>query len=122
MRMYTSIFVAALVGVGAEPAQQNSSLTWQTDYGKAARDGERQGKPLAVFIGRGGQGWKGVSSDGSLSAESQDLLGSRYLPVYLDTNTDAGRRLATAFEMGDGPGLVLSDRSGENQTFRHQGM
>lgn len=120
--MYTSIVLVALSGIGAEPASGNNAPPWQAEYGQAVREGRRQGKPLAVFVGRGAQGWQGVSSEGSLSEECRNLLGSRYVPVYLDASQEAGRQLADALELGDGPGLVVSDRRGEDQAFRHQGQ
>ena len=50
----------------------------------------------------------------------QGLLADNYVCLYVDTEHIAGRELAASFEMG-GPGLVISDGTGEVQAFRHEG-
>jgi hypothetical protein len=41
--------------------------------------------------------------------------------VYVDTTQAAGQRLAGAFEIPSGLGLVISDFSGAIQAFHHEG-
>jgi hypothetical protein len=120
-RMYTSIVLVALAGVVAEPGSGSESPSWNSDYTGAARQGQRAHRPLAVFIGRGAKGWDQLSEDGRLNHETRKLLATRYVCVYLDTDRKEGRRLASLFQLGDGPGLVLSDHSGKYQAFRHPG-
>src|SRR5262249_11839992 len=45
----------------------------------------------------------------------------KYIPVFVNTDTDAGKRLARAFEMSSGKGIVISDRTGALQAFWHEG-
>ena len=74
---------------------------------------------MAVVIGRGPSDWDAVTRDGKLDTSVAEVLGASYVCVYVDTTTDRGRMLADAFEMKSG--LVLSDRTGEKQAFRHEG-
>jgi hypothetical protein len=39
----------------------------------------------------------------------------------MDITTTAGRRLARAFELSTGPGLIISNRGSAVQAFRHKG-
>jgi hypothetical protein len=41
--------------------------------------------------------------------------------VYVNTNQEAGRELATALEMPHYMGIVISDATGHYQAFRHEG-
>jgi hypothetical protein len=41
--------------------------------------------------------------------------------VYVDTAQPEGKRLAAAFDLSGGPGLVLSNHAGDLQAFRHAG-
>jgi hypothetical protein len=76
---------------------------------------------LAVFIGAGRSGWEQVSRTGQLGKETQRILASQYVCVYVDSAEPGGQRLASAFEIPQGLGLVISDRSGERQAFHHPG-
>jgi hypothetical protein len=118
IRMYTSIVMVALAG--SSPALV-SKTAWERSYTVASRQGSQERKPLAVFIGRGPNGWDSLSKEGELDPAAEKLLAEHYVRVYLDLAKPEGRRLAAAFDMNDGPGVVLSDFSGELQAFRHQG-
>jgi len=76
---------------------------------------------LAVFIGTGSSGWENASKEGALGKQVKEILASEYVCVYLDTKNEEGRRLAKAFSISSGTGLVLSDKSGKLQAFRHDG-
>jgi len=115
--MYTSVLLVALSSVAA-PSDRDS-LTWQNDYAAARRQGESAGKPLAVFIGSGKAGWEKVCRD-DMPGECKEMLAAKYVPCYIDTSTDEGRRLAPLFKV-NGTGLVISDRTGELVAFRHEG-
>jgi hypothetical protein len=114
--MYTSLMWLALVGVGA-PADAPG---WQTDYSQARREGAAKNRPLAVFLAPGKGGWEKVAT-GKLNGPAHQLLASRFIPVHIDTDTEKGRQMARDFEMTSGVGLVISDRSGQFQAFRHEG-
>jgi len=56
-----------------------------------------------------------------LSAECRRHLASHYVCAYVDTSTESGKRLADAFELPGGQGIIISDRTGGVQAFRHEG-
>ena len=114
--MYTSLVLFALAGStpGAE-----ESLSWMKDYHAARKESASQSKPLAVFLGTGKNGHDKVVRDG-LTDRNRQLL-ARYIPVYIDTTTEEGRSMAQQFEMPGGQGIVISNRTGDLQAFRHEG-
>lgn len=95
--------------------------SWMRDYDKARDQAERVGKPLAVVIASGSHGWERVTEEGRLSKDARQLLADHYVCLYVDTEHIRGRHLASDFEMREDVGLVLSDRSGRLQAFRHDG-
>ena len=115
--MYTSIVLVALAGSTLSAVPE--SLQFKSDYVAARKQGSRDHKPLAVFVGSGPKGWEQRTTEGQLSQDVQSLLQSHYVCVYLDTTSDEGRRIAKDFGMKEG--VVLSDALGENQAFRHTG-
>src|SRR5438874_4007896 len=118
--MYTSVvFVALASFVTHEELAMRPA--WLKDYSLASERGTALQKPLAVFIGSGEAGWNEVSREGSLGREVNEVLASDYVCVYLDTDKREARQLAKQFQIMDGLGLVLSDRSGRLQAFRHEG-
>jgi hypothetical protein len=120
--MYTSIVLVAMLGPGGtSEAPASKSPSWLGSYSTARKMSRLEQKPLAVFIGAGRDGFGQVCKGQALPAEAREVLAANYVCVYLDTETPPGRKLATEFEMGAGPGLVLSS-DGENQTFRHTGQ
>ncbi|MFO0810826.1 MAG: hypothetical protein U0746_19525 [Gemmataceae bacterium] len=116
--MYTSLIGFALAASFAPAA--NPAPTWMTDYRQARETGGREQKPLVVVLGTEGSSWaklaKAVEADPTINATLRD----KYVCLFVDTATEAGQKLAKAFEMS-GPGLVISDRSGEFQEFRTAG-
>jgi hypothetical protein len=113
--MYTSFSLAALTGFLLIP----SGPTWQSDYHFARKLGEREGKPLAVFIGSGQRGFENISRSGKLSDDVLQLLASKYVCVYVNTNNSSGKQLAANFDLSSG--LVISDRTGQLQAFSYGG-
>jgi hypothetical protein len=112
--MYTSLIALALAGIsGATP-----SASWQS-YSQASQAVAKERKPLAVFLGTGQNGWEQVA--GSLGSEAEKVLAASYLCAYVDTNTPEGKKLTQALEIKNGVGVVLSDRTGENQAYWHDG-
>jgi hypothetical protein len=114
--------LVSLVALSASIADMTQPPAWQTDYQAALIRGTRRHKPLAVFLAPGKEGWHKLSQKGSLPREVQQVLDSRYVPVFIDTATARGKVLASAFELPGGIGMVLSDREGHYQTFRHEGI
>jgi hypothetical protein len=85
--------------------------TWRGDYQSARQAVIAEGKPMAVFLG------KGAAAD--LGLEARQILASKYVCVYANVDTAEGQKLAKSFEMGTG--VVISDRTGKLQAFRHEG-
>jgi hypothetical protein len=115
--MYTSLVWIALTGTA--DATSAKAPEWQTDYSAAQKTGMEEKKPLAVVIGKGPSGWEAISREGKLDPETAEALQANYVCVYIDATTERGQKLADAFQMKSG--LVISDRSGEKQAFRHEG-
>jgi hypothetical protein len=118
--MYTSILLVAMAGTQSPFATPTPD--WKQDYAEASREGKAARKPLAVFVGRGTDGWSQVSDTGRLGPDVRGLLGEKYVCVYVDRTTEDGRQLARDLGVSRaGPGLVISDVTGDLQAFRHSG-
>ena|SRR5438128_2384479 len=117
--MYTSIAVT-LAGLFAGQDAPAGGAMWMTDYARALEAGRREGKPLAVFVATGQDGYNQITRSGRLSSEARQALAKNYVCVYVDASQATGRRLADAFEI-TALGLVISDRSGQVQAFHHDG-
>jgi hypothetical protein len=117
--MYTSILLVALSGVAA--AEELAAPSWVQDYSAAKKQAAKEKKPLAVFLAPGKASWDKIGRDGGLGSEAKRLLSDNYICVHVDTATKEGRRLAEAFEIPDGLGIVISDRTADLQAFRHEG-
>jgi hypothetical protein len=118
--MYSSLTIIAL-GTWLSLASESIEPTWMNSYTEGLREAKSLERPLVVVIGAGRQGWHQVSTDGELDAVVQRILARQYVCVYLDTEKRADRRLAAAFEIPKGPGIVISAASGTLQAFRHHG-
>lgn len=108
--MYTSLTAVALAGFLAS-ANIPEAPSFRTDYASARQAVLAEGKPMAVFLA------KGAAAD--LGLEVRQLLASKYVCVYANVETAEGQKLAKSFEMGTG--VVISDRTGKLQAFRHEG-
>jgi hypothetical protein len=117
--MFATTLTVALAGLMAATVLE--SPFWHPDYGSAQRLGKKACKPLAVFIGSGKAGWIQISREGELGKDVKQLLAKNYICVYVDTNVEEGKQLASEFEISDGLGLIVSDHAGKYQAFHHQG-
>jgi hypothetical protein len=115
--MYTSILLVALSGLVA-PGDATESPSWLTDYNSASKQVVSAKKPLAVFLGSKADT---LSRDGQLSSDAKRILADNYVCLHIDPATAQGKSLASAFELPSGLGIVISDRSGKVQAFRHEG-
>jgi hypothetical protein len=118
--MYTSIVLTALSGLMAARAP-SVEVKWSSDYRTARQAVRTEGKPLAVFLGSGENGFEKVCRDGVWSKSTKKALQNEYVCVYVDMDSADGRRLAKGFSITKSTGLVLSDRSGTKQAYRHNG-
>ena len=119
--MCTPVVLVALTSFLAHGEVIPVRTGWLDDYSAASQKGRFLRRPLAVFIGSGEAGWGKVRQEASSESEASEILASHYVCVYLDTTKDEGRQLATAFDIHNGAGLVLSDASGKLQAFHHDG-
>jgi hypothetical protein len=119
--MYTSVLLFALAGY-ALPFHTPVAPTWLNDYDRACKIGRQDGRPLAVFLAPGKTGPQKLITEGKLDKDVEKLLGAHYVCVFLDTSKEANQRLAARFELNQGKGIVISDRSGSKQAFRKEGL
>ena len=109
--------LAALVTLVTAAAP--TAPSFQSSYARAVALAGEQHKPVAVFIGAGEAGYANLIADGTLPVEATKTLQSQYVCLYVDTTTATGKELAGEFRMSKG--LVISDRTGGVQAFRHNG-
>jgi len=117
--MSSFIAIVALAGSLAS-ANIPEQPKWEKSYFEARTWAAERQKPLAVFIGSGVSGWEKVSKDGQFDAKVFQLLKDKYVCVYVDTDTETGKKLAQVFAV-DRKGLVISDKTGNTQAFHHSG-
>jgi hypothetical protein len=117
--MYTLV-LSALSGMMVSSVL-STEPAWMTDYDKARQRGMKEEKPLAVFIGSGTAGWEQVSREKTFAKQVKLVLTEKYVCLYVNREHEAGKKLASAFEVTEGAGLVISSRSGDLQAFRHEG-
>jgi hypothetical protein len=116
--MHTSLVLVALALLNSAALE---SPAWMTDYDLARKTGREEQKPLAVFVSSGTRGWHRVTKEGKLANETARILADDYVCVYVDSDAAWGKRLASALELPDGLGLVISDRTGRLQAYHHVG-
>jgi hypothetical protein len=120
--MYTSLVLFALSAGAVPPASLIPvGPQWRNDYTLALKEGQSSKRPLAIIVGSGPEGWDKLGKDGGLDKDVKDLLRSRYVCVYLDTQNERHRHLAEQLELTKGPALVIGDSGGAYQAFRHDG-
>lgn len=117
--MYVSMLLLALSGTPAADATEGP--VWMTDYVQARKVAASEGKPLAVFVAPGKNGWNKLSNEGKLPGPADRTLTDVYVRCFVDSTTPAGKRLAEALELHSGLGLVISDRTGGLMAFYHEG-
>jgi hypothetical protein len=117
--MNTSIIGVALAAA-LLPANTTLAPAWQHDYRQARELGGREHKPLVVVIGSGKTPWANLAQAAEQDDSINQTLRSSYVCLFVDTDTTEGQRLAQSFEMS-GPGVVISDRTGDYQAYRQAG-
>jgi hypothetical protein len=90
------------------------------DYSIAYQRGQKEKKPLAVFVASGPRGWDRLSRDGKLGREIEQILGASYVCVYLDADKEDNKKLASSFDLTRQRGLIISDQTGAKQAFRSE--
>ncbi len=94
---------------------------WMKDYATALKCSREQHKPLAIFVGCGEDGWRKVVRGGKVGKDTEHMLSKEFVCLYVDAETPAGKKMATALKVSDDMGLVLGDRNGEYIEHRHVG-
>jgi hypothetical protein len=117
--MIGSTILVALTVLLSSPGAE--SLVWQKDYSAALQKGKETGKPLAVFMGKGANGWQSMAKEGKIDSKSAEVLAEKYVCLYVDLSDEAGKQLADSFELHATPGLVISGPGGVLQAYRHEG-
>jgi hypothetical protein len=116
MCSFVTILALALPG-----ATSLNSINWHTHYGVAKAAGVSKQKPLIMFIASGKEGWNKILANGSFNSEIRRLLNEKYVALYVDQQTEEGKKLGNAFEVHGHPALIISSRTGDVQVFRHEG-
>lgn len=112
--MHTLFVTVALIA--AAP-----TASWDSSYSRGQEQGIALKKPLIVVFGRGSPGWESIIRAEKPNAEVSKLLGERFVRVFADTSTPAGKQLARDFEFTEDVGFVISDKTGSYQAIWHQG-
>jgi hypothetical protein len=118
--MYTSALLLALATYSAQSALISTTPRWVDDYSVAYERGQKERKPLAVFVAFGPQGWNRLSRDGQLGKEIEQILGANYVCVYLDADKEENQKLANSFDLTRQRGLIISDQAGVKQAYRSE--
>ncbi len=115
--MFTTSMTAAVIAGLFASGSLASQPDWTESYGKAmVQAGEKQ-RPVAVFLSAGEL--TKLTNGKVLASDALKSLKSNFIPVKVDTTTEEGKQLATAFGMTQG--VVISDRSGKLVALRHEG-
>src|SRR5262249_54072832 len=113
--MYLPAVLLTMAGVTG-----GGSVSWFTDYSAALAQTKAERKPLAVFMGKGGNGWRQLSRGGTPDEETTRLLVDKYICLFIDTENAEVRKLARAFSVQTPVGIVISDATGELMAFHHE--
>lgn len=120
--MYTSVLLMACAGFSANTAPAATvSPVWTENYFTAMEKGQKEKKPLAVFVASGTGNFEKALQDGIIGEETRKVLHQQYLCVYLDQDDPVQKKLVQKFGIHSGHGIILSDRAGELQAFHHDG-
>ena len=111
----------AIVALSLPLAAKPASIDWHHNYREARAIGISKQKPLAMFIASGKDGWAKILADGAFDAKIKNLLTENYVAVFIDRDTTEGQKTISAFGLGNQPALIISNRAGDLQAFRHEG-
>lgn len=117
--MHIMISVIALVS-GITPGSLSGKPAWNDDYAQAVKKVSLLKKPMAVFVGSGKEGWGKVVQDGTIKPEVYKVLADQFVCMYVDTDTEYGKKLASSFQVA-ARGLIISDRTGGSQAYSLSG-
>ncbi len=113
--------LVAILALSLPSATSLNSVDWHTHYGVARAVGVSKQKPIVMFIAAGKDGWKKILANGNFNPEICRLLKEHYVALYVDQQTDEGKKIGAAFEVHGHPALIISSRTGDVQVFRNEG-
>lgn len=116
--MLTATLALVLTG-GFSPGVNVAIPNLHSDYAQARAAAQTSSKPMAVFIGHGSDAIGRMLAAGTITPDAAQLLRDSYVSLYLNTDTEAGKELASRFAMTEG--LVISSPGGSVQAYRHSG-
>jgi len=119
--MRTSWSLVVLAGLSLSVHANGAALTYQNEYTKACNLAAEAGKPVVVILAGEKSGYREVVEGRRFNDEVSNLLNSKYVTVVVNTETEAGQRLAKLFEMPATGGVIISDHEARLQAFRHEG-
>ena len=117
--LFTSLVAAVAVSGLASGYAPAAQPKWQPDYSTAVRVAAAQHKPLAVFVGHGSAGFAQLVTEGGPAAPTAQTLSDKFVALYVDADSPAGKPLAQALKVTDG--VVISDHTAALVSLRHQG-
>ena len=92
---------------------------WHLDYSEGMKAAAKLDRAVAVFIGRGSA--ESLVREGVLSVEARRLLVSHFVCIFLDQDTEEGKKVADQFAANGQPLLVISDKTRQMQAVRKAG-
>ena len=117
--MHTSVTVLAVVlshaGAGPDEPMVHRS------YHQALEEGQRLGKPLAIFVVKGATSHEQTLIEAQTSPELTKVLAEQYVSVVIDAAKAENQPLVAALKITKEAGIVISDRKGQVQAFHHDG-
>jgi putative thioredoxin len=100
----------------------DSPAAWYQDYAAARDAAIAADRPLLVLLCDSSSPYSTwIPHDTFLSDKVERTLRERYVRLFIDTETESGRKLASQFEVERGPHWVIMDRSGRWQVYYQSG-
>ena len=117
--MFSAVLSVTLCWLAGD---SNHTAAWIDSYSHAIAEVKRTDKPLFIVLDRGSSLVGKMVADGLyLSHEVEEALAADYVRLFIDTETEGGKKLADQFRATELPRVVIIDRSGEWQVYRRSG-
>jgi hypothetical protein len=99
-----------------------STVAWNTSYYQAVQSVLRTDRPLFIVFesGRPNAGEAGKQQP-FLSGEVETALAANYVRLFVDLDTEKGKRVAEQFQIRELPSIVVIDRSTDWQVYKRSG-
>lgn len=110
---------AMLALIAVWPNNPVPTPAWHMDYSEGMKAAAKMDRSVAVFIGRGSA--DALVREGALSVEARRLLVSHFVCIFIDQDTEEGKKVADQFAANGQPLLVISDKTRQVQAVRKTG-